>query len=220
MLQASAGEGHGPRPTHVDFLSSWRCAWQGCGARGDGLDVERALLARYAEPRRRYHTVQHLAECLAYFELAQDLPPHPADVELAIWFHDAVYDPRRHDNEKLSAEWARHALSGAGAPAETAQRVSDLVMITRRHPENVVALDAQVLIDVDLAILGAAPARFTQYEQQIREEYAHLPIWTFRWKRAEVLRGMLNRQRIYNTPRFHDALEAIARENLRRSLET
>lgn len=197
----------------MDFPRSWERAWRGCGARGDGADVMASVLARYREPHRHYHTRQHLAECIDAFEGARDLPPHPADVEMALWFHDAIYDVRRHDNEHLSAEWARHALLTGGVRTDTAQRVHDLVMATR-HAGVPVALDAQVLVDIDLSILGAAPKRFAQYEAQIRAEYAHVPIWTFRWKRAEVLRGMLARTCIYTTPRFHDRFEAQARRNL------
>lgn len=201
----------------ADFQQSWVRAWRGCGARDDGLDVMRSVLARYGEAHRHYHTKQHLAECLDAFEGARGLPPHPADVEMAIWFHDAIYDARRHDNEQLSAEWARHALLTAGAPVDVAQRVHDLVVATK-HAGVPVALDGQVLVDVDLAILGAPPPRFVQYESQVRAEYAHVPIWTFRWKRAEILRGFLARSRIYNTPYFHEQLEERARQNLVRAI--
>jgi predicted metal-dependent HD superfamily phosphohydrolase len=202
----------------IQFQRSWARAWNGCGAQGDGGELASALLARYAEPHRRYHTLQHLSECLAQFELVQSLPPHPAEAELALWFHDAIYDVRRQDNEKLSAEWARHSLAGAGASSETVQRVSDLVMATRHSGGAPVAMDAQVVVDVDLSILGAPPERFAQYEDQIREEYAHVPIWTFRWKRAEILRAFLDRPRIYSTPHFFEHYEAPARENLERAI--
>jgi predicted metal-dependent HD superfamily phosphohydrolase len=202
----------------ADFQQSWLRAWRGCGARDDGLDTMRTVLARWSEPHRHYHTRQHLAECLDAFGGARNLPPHPADVEMALWFHDAIHDARRNDNEQLSAEWARLALINAGVGPEVAQRVHDLVLATRHTGGVPVALDAQVLLDIDLAILGAPPPRYAQYEAQVRAEYAHLPIWTFRWKRAEILRGFLQRTRIYNTPYFHDELEAQARENLERSL--
>lgn len=195
------------------FEQSWARAWHGCGAQGDGAAVRDALLRRYAEPHRHYHTLQHLSECLALFEPVSALPPHPAEVEIALWFHDAIYDVKRQDNEQLSGEWARNALASAGVAADSAQRVFDLVLATR-HSAAPGVLDALVLVDVDLAILGTPPERFAQYEAQIRAEYAHVPIWTFRWKRAEILRSMLARPRIFNTPHFHGMFEKQARSNL------
>jgi predicted metal-dependent HD superfamily phosphohydrolase len=79
-------------------------------------------------------------------------------------------------------------------------------------------VDTQLLLDIDLAILGAAPERFAAYESQIRAEYAHVPEADFRSGRAQVLSGFLARPRIYATAAFHDALEHRARENLAKAL--
>ena len=201
----------------TDLHHSWERAWKGVGGRGDGNSVFRLLVAQYAEPHRKYHSQQHLAECLAAFETVRDLPPHPPEVEAALWFHDAIYDVKRHDNEERSANWARSALVEAGAPIASADRVQTLVLVTR-HTAAPVTLDEQVLVDIDLSILGAPKPRFVEYEQQIREEYAHVPGWLFRRKRRAILRAFLDRPRIYSTTHFHDALEELARENLHRSI--
>ena len=76
--------------------------------------------------------------------------------------------------------------------------------------------DERLLVDIDLSILGAPEDRFTEYERQIRQEYAFVPKWLFRRKRREILKGFLDRPAIYSTPHFHDRLEARARDNLRR----
>lgn len=193
---------------------SWLRAWRGIGARDDGEEVYHALMARYAEPHRKYHTLQHLHECLSQFELAQGLASRGAEVETALWFHDAVYDLKRSDNEAQSAAWARDAALQAGVAAEVAARLHALVMATR-HSALPVGGDEQLLVDIDLAILGAGPARFAEYEQQIREEYGHVPGWLFRRKRRAILHSFLERPRIFSTPRFHAALEDTARANLR-----
>jgi len=199
------------------LLSSWQRAWAGIGAAGEGKGeaLFAQLTAAYAEPQRHYHTLQHLGECLALFDDARTLAAHPAEVELALWFHDAIYDIKGHDNEQRSADWARDALRDAGAPTDAAQRVHDLVMATR-HTAVPSGRDEQLLVDIDLSILGAARARFDEYEQQIRKEYAYVPGFLFRRKRREILKGFLDRPAIYSTPHFHDALEARARDNLRR----
>lgn len=172
------------------------------------------LRTAYAEPQRAYHTAQHIDECLGTLDLAERNAP----VELALWFHDAVYDPRRADNEQRSAAWARAGVLAAGCEEAVAQRVHDLVLATRTHEATGDDPDTRLLLDIDLAILGAAPARFAEYERQVRAEYAHVPQEAFRAGRARILAGFLARERLYATVVFHDALEQRARANLQESL--
>jgi len=197
---------------------SWQRAWRALGPdpRDDAL-LER-LLACYREPHRRYHTLQHLAECLAHFDPVRHLALAPGEVELALWFHDAIYDVRRHDNEACSAAWARDELLAAGVAADAAARVHELVMATR-HATLPGTHDAMLLVDIDLSILGAPPDRFDEYEAQIRAEYAWVEEGAFRSKRRDVLAGFLARPAIFGTGPFRAALEAAARANLLRSLE-
>ena len=176
------------------------------------------LLDAYREPQRRYHTLQHLAECLAHLEPVRHLAKSAGEVELALWFHDAVYDVRGHDNEARSAAWARDELVAAGVAADAALRVHDLVMATR-HAARPETADATLLVDIDLSILGAPAERFAQYEAQIRAEYAWVDDATFRSRRHQVLTGFLARPTIYGTAHFQALLEAAARTNLQRSIE-
>jgi len=194
---------------------SWRRAWTGIGATGEGDALFAQLKAAYAEPQRHYHTLQHLSECLAAFDEAQALAEHPHAVEMALWFHDAIYDVKGHANEQRSADWGRDALLAAGVAPESAQQVHDLVMATR-HTAVPSGRDEQLLVDIDLSILGAERTRFDEYEQQIRKEYSYVPGFLFRRKRKEILRGFMDRPTIYSTPHFHGRLEGRARDNLRR----
>ncbi len=197
--------------------ASWRRLWQELGADPVPAGLYNQLVAAYSEQHRLYHTLQHLRECLAHLEAAASLAPHPAEVELALWFHDAVYDPQRGDNEERSAEWAWRSILAAGLPEDLAQRVQALVLATKGHSASEDA-DTRLLLDIDLAILGAAPARFDEYEHQVRAEYGHVPEPEYRFARAEVVAAFLARPRVYLTAAFHDALEHRARENLGRSL--
>jgi predicted metal-dependent HD superfamily phosphohydrolase len=167
-----------------------------------------ALIRCYSEPHRRYHTLQHLEECFAAFDEIRDLARAPEEVELAIWFHDAIYDPRREDNEQRSADWARETVGDA---------VADLVMTTR-HDAPPTTIDARVLVDADLWILGAPQERFDEYEAQVREEYGWVAAPIYRRKRREILESFLARASVYNTERFIARYEARARANLARSL--
>nr|WP_297382202.1 N-methyl-D-aspartate receptor NMDAR2C subunit [uncultured Roseateles sp.] len=205
------------------FERSWRRAWSAlvgpsAGTSGpDGIALRDELLAGYAEPQRHYHTQQHLEECLALLEQVRDLAEHPEEVEMALWFHDAIYDVKGSGNEERSAEWAHRALVAAGAAPTAAERVRQLVLVTRHDgvPGNV---DEQVLVDIDLAILGAERPRFDEYERQIRDEYAFVPGFLFRRKRRQILRTFLDRPVLYSTAMLRERLEARARENLRRAI--
>ena len=192
---------------------SWQRAWTALGLNApEGLMQE--LMDAWAEPQRHYHSQQHLRECLALLEPSLDLAQHPGEVELALWFHDAVYIPQGKGNEARSADWAVAALAQAGAGCEVRQRVRALIMATC-HDAVPMDVDARLLVDIDLAILGTDPARFAEYDAQVREEYRWVPDLTYRTRRGEVLAGFLARPAIYGTDRFRERFEAQARENLR-----
>ena len=198
--------------------ASWRRLWTELGAQSIDGGLFNQLVAAYSERHRHYHTLQHLRECLAHCEAAASLALHPAEVELALWFHDAVYDPRRDDNEERSAEWARRSILSAGCGEAVAQRVQASVLATKSHAAASIDADVQLVLDIDLAILGAAPARFADYERQVRAEYAHVPDADWRAGRSRILSGFLARPRIYATVAFHDALEHRARANISQAL--
>ena len=193
---------------------SWERAWKGVGAGGDSTPIYSDLIASYSESHRAYHSLQHLGECLCAFEAVQALATNPAEVEAALWFHDAIYDTHRADNEELSAQWARTALLEGGAPPDAAERVSRLVLATK-HAVAPQTPDEFVLIDIDLAILGGESARFAEYERQIRLEYRFVPEQIFSKKRRAILESFLARPYIYSTLHFRQALEQRARVNLR-----
>ena len=196
---------------------NWNAAWRALGVAhaDEALCIE--LQRRYGEPQRHYHTLQHLGECLAWFEREKEAAERPGEVALALWFHDAVYDVHAHDNEARSADWARGAILSAGVPADAAERVHALVMATR-HDAEPEGRDAELLIDIDLSILGADPARFDEYERQVNAEYAFVPGEVRRPRRRAILQRFLAREAIYATPRMHALLEARARANLARSI--
>jgi predicted metal-dependent HD superfamily phosphohydrolase len=200
-----------------ELRASWDRAWKGIGAGTDGDETYDALVARYGETHRKYHTLQHLRECLGLFESVAGLASRAAEVELALWFHDAIYEVKRADNEERSAEWAKEAVARRGASGDVALRIHSLVMVTR-HTGVPTRADEQLLVDIDLSILGANEQRFAEYERQIREEYSFVPGWLFKRKRRAILRSFLDRPRIYGTQHFHDALDAAARANLRRAI--
>lgn len=200
---------------HTEWSIRWTRAWRDLGTTGD--DAERdALLARYAEPHRHYHSLRHLEECFERLESVRVRAAHPGELDLALWYHDAVHAPTASDNEARSADLAVQAMERVRLPADVCGRVRSLITATR-HDALPAPGDAALLVDVDLGILAATPARFDEYEEQIRAEYAWVPAVLFRRKRREVLEGFLARERIYVSGRFV-ADEERARANLVRSI--
>lgn len=192
---------------------SWQRMWSGLGGKGDGANLRAALMGRYTEPHRKYHTLQHLQACITWFEKTAHLALHPAEVEAALWFHDAIYDLERHDNEAQSAEWARVELTTVGIDESAVLRVEQLVLGTK-HTALPGSLDEKLVVDIDLAILGAPQHQFAEYERQIREEYTFVPEVIFLQKRCAILQSFLAREFIYNTELLHSLLEERACHNL------
>ena len=190
----------------------WTLAWFDLGLRSpSGLHDQ--LVAAYQEPQRHYHSLQHLVECLAHFNQVRGQAKYPGEVAIALWFHDAIYDVKGKSNELQSADWAVSALSAAGAGQATQDRVRQLIMATR-HDAEASERDQQLLIDIDLAILGAAPERFAEYDRQVRAEYSWVPGFVYNIKRKAVLKSFLARKYIYSTKHFRELYEAQARSNL------
>ena len=197
--------------------ASFIAAWRQLGAQDTGDDLHRRLVACWSEKHRHYHTLQHLRECFEHFDGARADAALPAEIAIALWFHDGIYETARDDNEQRSADWARDAAIAAGIAQHTAQRLHEMVMATR-HEVMPADADTKLLVDIDLSILGAPRERFDESDAQIRREYAHVPEPEWRDGRRRVLRGFLDRPRLYGTERFHAMLETRARENLQRSL--
>lgn len=180
-------------------------------------DTYERLAAAYAEPHRHYHTAAHIGACLTELEAARGLARFPFEVEAALWFHDAIYDPKASDNEQRSADWAVAFLSGAGAAAAVGERVRGHVMATR-HDGEAGAPDSALVVDIDLSILGQPPAEYDAFERNVREEYRWVPGPLYRRRRREILQSFLDRRRVYALPHFYERYEAQARSNLERAI--
>ncbi len=202
-------------PNIAQLKKAWDAPFQALALKAPHGTFE-ALVARYSEPHRAYHTLQHIAECFGQFTQVTDAHS-PAAIGIALWFHDAIYDPKASDNEAKSAEWALRILEASGAATPLKSDVERLIMETRHDavPED---RDAQILVDIDLSILGAPAERYAEYESQIRFEYNWVSADAFRSGRTRVLKSFLDRPFIYNTDGFRTRLEARARGNLEKAI--
>jgi predicted metal-dependent HD superfamily phosphohydrolase len=174
------------------------------------------LLARYHEQHRSYHGLQHILSCLRLAAEVRGQLEDPAAVELAVWYHDAIYQPRASDNEERSAALAASEL-GPLCPL-LVPSITSLILATK-HQAGPASPDGQFLVDIDLAVLGSSAAEFDTYEADVRREYRWVPRALFDRKRREILQGFVDRPAIYSTRYFRDRLEASARANLARSID-
>lgn len=187
---------------------------------GEALKTE--LSALYHQPGRHYHGMAHIEALLALLREHRAELSDPEAVEAAIWFHDAVYDSRRSDNEARSAALAAERLSSRITPARLSRIVA---MIDATATHTLPALrgrgargDAAFFLDMDLSILGAPRGTFDSYEAAVRREYAWVDDKAWRSGRAAVLRKFLARPRIFHTEAFRQRYEAAARGNIERSI--
>ena len=187
-------------------------------------DILTGLRRRYAEPHRFYHGQAHIDALLAGLANEGRHVSNGAAAELAVWYHDAIYDPAATDNEACSADLLVAEMRALASPA--AVSVAELmVRATASHqlPANLpdaVRDDTATFLDLDMAVLGAKPAEYDAYEAGISAEYT--PVYgpsAFRAGRAAFLRDMLRRERLFHTDRFHHRLDGAARANLRRALQ-
>jgi predicted metal-dependent HD superfamily phosphohydrolase len=202
---------------------TWEAALHKYGvAPADADPAFDVLVVGYSAPERHYHNLEHLAEMFAVVGKLAMSVEDPAALHLAIWFHDAVYDSRAKDNEQRSGELAVDLLGPIGVPTSAIERIVRMIWATAHlaGASPPADRDTRVLLDADLAILGAPEGRYARYAADIRREYAWVPDADYRAGRAAVLQKFLDAPRIYNTEIMFEEAERRARANLRAELET
>lgn len=209
----------------------WLALWRRLGADAPGLNgTGAAIISAYKGGGRFYHTRRHLEDVLQKLDWAKtslaaagDLDGVPAHerpllfdtIELALWYHDAVYDAKEHDNERRSREMFLADAGKNGLPGHIQSAVAVLIDVTAKH-KDARKLDEGILCDCDLAILGAPEAEFDAYDRNIRREYAHIPARQYEKARRRVLSGFLEQENLFKTKAFQREFGPRARLNLMR----
>jgi len=182
--------------------------------KSDTSTIFTELIEHYGEPQRYYHNLTHITECLGHLD-SLELPIQSQHViELAIWFHDVIYATQAKDNELQSAEFFQKRAIESGIEQAIIAKVYQMIVATAHHQCAEQDLITPTFLDIDLAILGAAPERFAEYDKAIRKEYAWVPDMVYNPKRKQILSQFLQREQIYFTPELRAKYEAQARKNL------
>lgn len=217
-------EGYITRDVYSKFLvkfdglkSKWDNLWKRLGADGNGIEEYKELVNLYGENTRAYHNLVHIAHSIKELECVGHLVKNKDVLELALWYHDAIYDTNAKDNEEKSAELAINRLSKAKLKDDYISCVEKLILNTK-HSQKPQEEDARYFTDIDLAILGKDSPEFDEYERDIRDEYSWVPDAQFAEGRKAVLNMILGSGQIYSTDFFRTKYEVQAQKNLERSL--
>ena len=206
------------------LLSAFVRSVQAVGGTAEADEIRRTgetLLARWTAPERHFHNLRHLVDVIARVDELTEETYDPEVVRLAAWYHGAIFDSaeraayanRGGEDEVASARLAYDELTALGVSAEKAQRVHDLVVRLARHNPDPADPDSAVLCDADLAMLATEPQKYRAYLEDLRAEYAHVPVDKFLAAREHILRKLLGRPRLFVSP-LSERWEEPARQNL------
>ena len=202
-------------------LDRFQALWQRnliAGAVDDSRAIHQRLLDGYGETHRHYHTLDHIEHCLAMFDLCRHLVGRPDALELAIWFHDIILQPGRHDNEARSADYYLELSAGAH-PQETRQLVHGLIMATLHNGDSIDDDDGIYMVDIDLSSFGLPWQDFLRDSRAIRAENPQLSDSQYFLNQTGFQRSLLARPRFFHSDFFYQRLEKQARANLARYFE-
>lgn len=201
----------------LDLKDQWLTLWRDLSPQGNPLTYYELLRKRYTEPHRYYHNLHHIDHDLTEYMSVRQRLNRPHEVEMAIWFHDAIYEIGSFENEAKSATLALTVINEIALPRAFGLFVRDLILVTehRFKPQND---DASFMADIDLSFFGQPTAAYDQDEMKIRKEHAIIPEAAYKIGRAAILRSFLNRSSIYYTTVFREKYETQARSNLQRTL--
>jgi predicted metal-dependent HD superfamily phosphohydrolase len=201
-------------------LARWTALHKRLGARGSPESAYARLAGAYGAPDRVYHTLWHVGHCLDEFDKARSLAARPDEVELALWYHDYIYDPREKDsvNVERSADAAAESARSMGLSDGLAERVRGLVLATK-HTGSAPDPDAALVADCDMALLGWPEETFADSYARVRAERRWLAEELFLESHRRFCANLLERPSIYLTESFRRRYEAKARENLARELK-
>lgn len=175
------------------------------------------IVDAYSDKRRSYHNLKHILSCLNEFDQVKEKIINKKEVELAILFHDIIYDPKESDNEEKSAKFAVSVLKGTKPTCVNIDLVEELILATK-HDGPINISDAEYIADIDISIFGYQADIYMGYEKNIRKEYAWVPIDIYKEKRKEILLSFLSRDKIYYTEFFSNRYELKAHCNLEASV--
>lgn len=172
------------------------------------------LVKKYSEKHRFYHNLSHVNSLLGAAENFKEKFADYRSIQLAIWFHDAIYEPKRADNETESARLAAASLEKLEMPEKLVGKTRRMILATEKHVAESLDFDGRLFLDLDLGILGADEKIYGEYKRAIRREYSFVPFFLYRSSRRQILENFLRREFLYFTEEMREKCERRARQNI------
>ncbi len=172
----------------------------------------------YCEKHRAYHNLNHINFLLKLFRQFDEYIEDKECVFFTIWFHDAICDPQKNDNEQRSAELAAQCLQKISMPKDKITKIEKIILATEKHLCENLDSDGKLFLDFDLAILGSGDDIYDEYAKAIRREYSFVSDEDYKSGRARVLQNFQKREFIYLTDDLREKFEAKARANIKREI--
>ena len=210
------------------MVKRWLKLWKRIGCRDEPLPYLVELQTLYSQPQRAHHNLAHIQHCLDQFETVRGMFQDPNAVEAANWYHDSIYDSRARNNEEKSGVLAESRIEtickdyGGSHITDNGLALGVIVDVMIRATKHTGVVtndhDVELLLDIDLAILGQPPAVFDEYERNIRQEYKWVELPIYCRERVKILR-QLAQPRVYRTSIFRQKYETEAQANIERSIK-
>ncbi len=178
------------------------------------------LIEMYEQEGRYYHNLKHIERMLSFLERRVDRIEDWVSIQLAVWFHDCIYDIHDSKNEERSADFARKRLSDLGISEDLVEKVADLILLTKKHEitTKYFNYDTKIFLDSDLISLGGSFEEYSKIFERIKKEYSEIPSEVFKNGRRIFLQSILSKPRIFYTDEMFVEFEQDARRNLEKEL--
>lgn len=178
------------------------------------------LFNNYEQDNRYYHNLVHIYNFIQLFEEHKSSIERPLLFEVAIWWHDAIYEAKRNDNETRSAQlavrcWKNHLSS------TDLKYIAILISSTEKHLPLIEENDVHYFLDMDLSILATNNQVYQQYVHYIEKEYTtYYPKMLYNIGRKKAMKNFHSRPKLYFTAFFYENYEFQAKSNIKLELET
>ncbi len=170
---------------------------------------------RYSAPSRYYHNLEHLRNMFVELDKVASKVLDLDTLLFAVFYHDIIYKFTKNNNEHKSALLFVKRISETTFRNLSACRAQ--IEATKEHKPST-DNDTNILLDLDLSILGKSPQQYKTYSENIRKEYQIYPDFIYNKGRKEVLKKILKQDSIFKTEFFKQHYENQARKNLNNEL--
>ncbi len=171
----------------------------------------------YSSKKRHYHTLSHLEDISTQLDEIRKKLNDREVILFTLYYHDAIYDARKTDNEERSAALAMRRMEEIGVPEESRSKCAAQIIATKSHQKSPDS-DTNLFTDADLSILGRPWDDYEAYFKKIRKEYSIYPDFLYKPVRNKVLAHFLALEKIFKTNIFHSKFELSAKANIAREL--